>query len=264
MADDDKDPKENEDGETPEEGGEETKSKGPIKLLGGIVGLIAAGTILAVMAKPSKEVLPSFVGPGMHDLFVPKEIVGNPLDDNFSRYLKFSPSCSFFAYDLAYPESRRADLHYETILKEVIQFTISRYRMNEVMDQSGREAFSAALEKIAEPILFPVHIGLTATPYDIDPQSGLRTGESQERFGTFRGGFYEHVLKVNEPKKTLQLDDGEEIPFGGEEYDLLVEAPNGSKLYVDVTALNEGFEGEVHVGVMGRIRRMFTGDIIAQ
>lgn len=262
MADDDK--KENEDGESPEGEEGQKKSKGPIKLLGGIVGLIAAGTALAVMAKPSKEVLPSFIGPAMHTLFAEGNIVGNPLDDNFSRYLKFSPSCSYFAYDLAYPESRRSDKHYETILKESIQFTVSQYQMIEVMAGSSRESFAAVLEEVAEPILFPVHIGMTASPYEIDPESGLRTGESQERFGTFRGGFYEHVLTVDGSKKTLQLDDGNEITFGGKEYDLLVEAPNGSKLYVDVTGLDEGFEGEVHVGVMGRIRRMFTGDIIAQ
>lgn len=260
MADEDNEPNENEEGAE----GEEKKSKGPLKLLGGIVGLIGAGAMLAVMAKPSKEVLPKFTGPAMHSFFLDGEIVGNPLDDNFSRYLKFSPSCSFFAYDLAYPESRRLDEHYETLLKETMQFTISQYRMTEVMAGAAREAFSAALEEIAEPILFPVHVGMTAIPYDADEESGLRVGDSQERHGTFRGAFYDHVLKVNQANGTIQLDDGKEVSFGGSEYDLLIEADDGSKLYVDVSNLNEGFEGEVHVGVMGRIRRMFTGDIIAQ
>lgn len=262
MADEDNDEIENE--ESAETEGGEKKSKGPIKLLGGIVGLIGAGTMLAVMAKPSKEVLPSYSGPAMHTFFLDGEIVGNPLDDNFSRYLKFSPSCSFLAYDLAYPESRRLDQHYETLLKESMQFTISQYRMNEVMAGAARESFSAALEEIAEPILFPVHIGKTASPYDVDEESGLRIGDSQERHGTFRGSFYDHVLKVNQPNGTIQMDEGTEIEFGGQEYDLLVEASDGSKLYVDVSNLVEGFEGEVYVGVMGRIRRMFTGDIIAQ
>lgn len=254
---------EEKEGEEPEEG-EQKKSKGPLKLLGGIVGLIGAGAMLAVMAKPSTEVLPSFIGPAMHSFFLEGEIVGNPLDDNFSRYLKFSPSCSFYSYDLAYPESRRLDEHYETLLKETMQFTISKYRMTEVMAGAARAAFSDALKQIAEPILFPVHLGMTASPYDIEEASGLRIGDSQERHGTFRGAFYDHVLKVNQPNGTIQLDESDEIQFGGQEYDLLVETEDGSKLFVDVSNLVEGFEGEVNVGVMGRIRRMFTGDIIAQ
>lgn len=264
MADEEKEPEENEEGAEAGEGEEQKKSKGPMKLLGAVVGLIGAGTVLAVMAKPSVEELPSFEGPAMHTFFLDGEIVGNPLDDNYSRYLKFSPSCSYFAYDLAYPESRRADEHYETLLRESMQYRISQYRMEEVMGGAARESFSAALEEIAEPILFPVHIGETATPYEMDPESGLRIGDSQERHGTFRGGFYEHVLHVNQPERTIQLDDGPELNFGGNEYDLLLESTDGTKLYVDVSGLVDGFEGEVHVGVMGRIRRMFTGDIIAQ
>ncbi|MFT5732112.1 MAG: flagellar basal body-associated protein FliL [Planctomycetota bacterium] len=264
MADENDTKKENEDGEAPE-GEAERKPKGPAKLLGGVVALVAAGTILAVMAKPSKEeAVPNFQGPAMHTFFIDGEIVGNTLDDNYSRYLKFSPSCSFFAYDLAYPESRRADDHYETLMKETMQFKISQYSLDEVMGPADRESFSAALEEIAEPILFPVHIGKTSTPYQQDADSGLRVGDSQERSGTFRGGFYDHLLKVNEPKKTIQLDDGTPMTFGGKEYDFLVESEDGTKVYVDVSGLVEGFEGEVHVGVMGRIRRMFTGDIISQ
>ena len=62
----------------------------------------------------------------------------------------------------------------------------------------------------------------------------------------------------------LQLDGGPEVQFDGSEHDLLVEAEDGTKIYVNVTTLDDAFEGEVNVGVMGRIRRMFTGDIIAQ
>ncbi|MEM8713390.1 MAG: hypothetical protein AAGG01_20785, partial [Planctomycetota bacterium] len=84
MADEEEEKKENEEG-SEAESGEKKSSKGPLKLLGGVLGLIATGTILAVMAKPSKEVLPSFTGPAMHTFFTDGEIVGNPLDDNYSR-----------------------------------------------------------------------------------------------------------------------------------------------------------------------------------
>lgn len=261
--------KEAEDGdEATAEGGDSAESKGSskgaIKLLGGIVGLIATGTILAMMAMPKKEQVKSFQGPAMHTFFTNGEIVGNPLDDNFSRYLKFSPSCSYFAYDLAYPEQRRADLHYETQLKETMQYTISRFTIDEVMAGSGRDAFAAELEKVAEPILFPVHLGETVGPFDPDPESGLRLGDSQERSGTFRGAFYENVLQVDATKKTVQLGDGPVQKFTSGDFDLLVENEAGDSVYVDVSGLKEDFVGEVRIGVMGRIRRLFTGDIIAQ
>lgn len=263
MADEEnKDDPEAEDG-APEEGGEK-KSKGNVKLLGGVIGLIGAGTMLAVIAMPKTTKAPSYVGPSMHVFLPDADMVGNPLDDNFSRYIKFKPSCSYMAYDIAYPESRRLDPHYETILKQAMQFTISQYRIDEVMAGANRDAFAAALKDVAEPILFPVHLGPTASPYDPDEESGLRLGDSQDRDGTFRGPFHDHVLKVNAPKKTIQLDDGPEVNFNGGEYDLLIEAEDGSKLYVDVINLDKEFEGEVNVGIMGRIRRMFTGDIIAQ
>jgi len=262
------DTKEAEDGEGQNPEGEEStsnekSSKGSLKLLGGVVGLIATGTILAVMAMPKKEAVKTLLGPGMHSFYGEAEFVGNPLDDNFSRYLKFAPSCQYFAYDLAYPELRRADPGYEMLLKEVMQHTVSQFRIDEVMG-SNKDLLAEALERVAEPILFPVHIGETKSPYDEDPLSGLRVGESQERRGVFRGYFYEHVLKVDAVKKTLQLDDGPELKFKGGEYDLLVESENGESLYVDVANLPDDFVGEVNVGVMGRIRRLLTGDIIAQ
>lgn len=250
-------------GEAPEGEEEPKKSKGSIKLLGAVVGLIALGSALAVMAMPKKEEVKSFEGPAMHNFFE-NEIVGNPLDDNFSRYIKFSPSCSYFAYDLTYPSTRMADQHYEKSLKQAMQFTISKYRIDEVMAGAAREAFAAALEEVAEPVLFPVHLGETPTPYDPDPESDLKLGDSQDLDGTFRGAFYEHVLNIDAAKKTIQLDDGPELKFEGTEHDLLVEAADGTKFYVNVTTLKDDFEGSVNVGVMGRIRRMFTGDIIAQ
>ncbi|MEM9382251.1 MAG: hypothetical protein AAGB93_20010 [Planctomycetota bacterium] len=268
MADDEK--KEAEDGEAQAEGGEgsadgkKKSSKGSLKLLGGVVALIATGTILAVMATPSKAVRKVYEGPAMHTFFADGEIVGNPLDDNYSRYLKFRPSCQYEAYDLAYPSTRSADEHYETLLRESLQHTISTFSIDEVMGGTNRDTFAAELEEVAEPILFPVHVGLTASPYDLDPESGLRVGDSQDRKGTFRGPFHDHVLKVDAGKKTLQFGEGPEVQFGGGEYDLLVEDENGRTIYVDLSRLKEDFVGEVNVGVMGRIKRLFTGDIIAQ
>ncbi|MEO1695658.1 MAG: hypothetical protein AAFU73_00090 [Planctomycetota bacterium] len=264
MADEEEEPTE----EGTEEGAE-PKSKGPLKLLVGVVALIATGAILAMMAVPSKEKLPVFAGPSMHTFFADK-VVGNPLDDNYSRYLSFEPSCSFLAYDLAYPESRRIDPHYETWLRESFQAALARYRIADIMsgstpgEENSRPEFAAELEALAEPILFPVHLGETAAPYDPDPSSGLRLGDSQDRDGTFRGAFWEHVLHVDAKAMTLQIGEGPVAEFSEGDYDVLVEAEDGTKIYVDTSELQEGFEGDVQVGVMGRIRRMFTGGFTAQ
>ncbi len=243
---------------------EPKKSRGTLKLLGAVVGLIGAGTALALVAMPSKPAVKKLEGPSLHILFAAGEFVGNPLDDNYSRYLKFKPSCSFLAYDLTYPEMRRTDPHYETLLRELMQHTVSKFEISQVMGGANKDQFAAALEEVAEPVIFPVHIGETVSPYDSDPESGLRVGDSQERRGTFRGPFWECVLHVNGVEKTLQIDEGPVHTFSGAEYDMLVEAEDGSALFVDVSALKEEFVGDVHVGVMGRVRRMFTGDIIAQ
>lgn len=240
------------------------KSRGPLKLFVAVIALIGTGAALAMMAVPKKERPKVLQGPAMHQIFDGGELVGNPLDDNFSRYLKFTPSCSYLAYDLAYPTSRRADPHYEAQMREAMQYTVSEYLIDEVMSGANRDAFAAALEEVAEPILFPVHIGPTATPYETDAESGLRIGDSQERTGTFRGPYWEFALKVDATKKTIQLGDGPEQTFNGDEVDLMVQAVDGSTLYVDVSGLKEDFVGEVRTGVMGRIRRLFTGDIIAQ
>ena len=111
----------------------------------------------------------------MHNFFE-KDIVGNPLDDNFSRYLKFSPSCSYFAYDITYPSSRTADEHYEKSLRQAMMYTISRFRIDEVMAAASRVGLAPRSRKWRSrsssraPRRAP-------TPYDPDPASGLRLGE---------------------------------------------------------------------------------------
>lgn len=259
MADEEDDPP------VDDEAGEETpKSRGPLKLLGAVVGLIGAGAMLAVMAMPKTATTPTFEGPGTHIFFPQGEIVGNPLDDNFSRYVKFSPSCTYFAYDLAYPEARRNDPTYETLLREAFQSTISRSKIDDIIKGAGKDAFAAALEDIAEPILFPVHLGDTARPYDQHEASGLRLGDRQEREGTFRGPFHEHTLKVDATRSTLQIEGGPEVEFQDGDREVIVEAPDGTKVYVDTSDIVEDFIGEVPIGVKGRIRTIMTGEIMAQ
>lgn len=215
---------------------------------------------------PVEHVLkPKLQGPAMHTLLPGNEkLVANPIDDSFSRYIKFAPQCSFYAYDIGYLDQRREDPLHQALLKEAITALISKSRLTDLMQWDERGEFAEALKERCERLLFPIHIGPTRDPYAIDEESGLRTGDSQPTAGTFRGRFYDHVLRVDGVKKTLQLDDGPVTSLEGNELDLVVTAADGSSLYVDVSAINREFVGELAVGAMGRVRQVFAADRIAQ
>ncbi len=240
--------------------------KGPMKLLLGVVLLIAGGAGIAVMALPKKERGPeSFSGPWSFAFF-DKEFVANTRDDNFSRYIKFSPSASFFAYDQNYPTGRKSDPDFTPSVDEVMTNVVANFTLVEIMkDGSGAElALAAQLEDAVEPVLFPVHVGETTLPLEVDPKSGLRIGESHARRGTFRGAFREYKVTVDAKAKTIKFADGDESKFVGSESDFEVRTGDGRKLFLDLTRLKPDFRGEVNVGVHGRIRQIHLGRKLAQ
>lgn len=237
-----------------------TAPAAPVGLEFGVVNASAPIGIASV----EHSLTPRLVGPQMHTLFSAGEITGNPVDDNYSRYVRFSPRCSFMAYDPAYLENSLANEYSQTLLKERVQTLIAGFRMTEIMNPASERSFTDALKAVTEPILFPVHMGETENHQSIDEGSGLRPGDSQAEFGTFRGFFHEHTLTVDARRKTLRLGDGPPTSFRGDETDLRVRDGDGMTIYVDVTCIDSGFRGELPVGVMGRVRRVFPGDRIAQ
>lgn len=241
-------------------------NRGPLKLLLGIVIVVAAGGGIALMAIPKKDPpIPTLEGPWSLTFF-DDVFVANTLDDNFSRYIRFSPSCSYFAYDPLYAPGRLADPDLLPALNESISNVVAKFRLNEIMvDGSGEEmALTAQLEQVIEPLLFPVHVGETVLPLEVDPESGLRVGDSQERRGTFRGRFQENFITVDGPAKTLQLGDGDAVTYTGSETDLELRASDGRTVFVDVTKVLPEFQGKVKVGVRGRIRQIYLGNKLAQ
>ena len=240
--------------------------KGPIKLLAGVVILIASGAGIAMMAIPEKEKGPMAFGGPWSLKFFETAFVANTADDNFSRYLKFEPLCNYFAYEQPYVEARKLDQDFLSQLQEAFAGVVASYKLNGIMvDGSGENmAIAAQLEQAAEPILFPVHIGETVNPLDVDAESGLRPGDSQDRHGTFRGPYLSHLLHVDGAAMTIRLDDGMDFPFAGDEGDLQITGSDGRKVYLDVTHLTPDFMGEVNVGVKGRIRTIHLGNKMAQ
>ena len=63
---------------------------------------------------------------------------------------------------------------------------------------------------------------------------------------------------------TLQLDEGEPVPFSGDEVDLFVPDQTGEGIYVDVSTIEPDFVGEISVGIHGRVRQVFLTQNIAQ
>jgi hypothetical protein len=100
-------------------------------------------------------------------------------------------------------------------------------------------------------------------PTRADPTSGVGPGMSAHD-STFRGEHDLHLLKVDAVERSLQIDDGPVIGFEGHETDLSVTTADDSVLYLDVSGLKDGFQGEVRVGVMGRVRRILWNEVLIQ
>ena len=81
---------------------------------------------------------------------------------------------------------------------------------------------------------------------------------------TFRGLYEEHVVKVDAVTKRISIDDGPEVTFQGDEKDLRVTSADDSEVYLDVSALESDFQGQVKIGVKGRARRVLWNEILIQ
>ncbi|MCP3914816.1 MAG: hypothetical protein GY711_04550 [bacterium] len=263
MAEEEKEePDDEQAGEGSEESSEEEKDRGPVKLVGGIVGIVAVGAILAIMAAPSTEERMVLTGPFPFQI-LEAPFQANALDGNLTRYVRFTPHCEFFAYEEAYLATRATDPLYLPELKTALSQSAANKTIAEMLEGIQRELFPVEIQENIAPVLFPLHIGETTFHRETDATSGLRPGFSFEK-ATFRGLFHDHVLKLDAIAKTLQLDDGVEMTFTGDEQDLIVRSLAGDTLYVDVSAVDPEFQGEVQVGVHGRVRKVMIVDAMAQ
>lgn len=259
MADEDKTATEAPEGEQPEE---EKRSKGPIKLIGGIVGVLGLGVAAAIMAIPTRDTTPRFLGVFHHSIFEEK-FSANLRDNNQTRFLQLMLDCEYSAYSPDYLAARVEDPLYEPRLRDAVGRVVSDKFLVDTYEGPAREAFLAELRDVLDPILFPIHIGDTRLPLELDEESGIRLGISYYK-STLRGRFFEHVIKIDAVSGTLQIDEGPTVSFTGGEEDLLVTTEVGDIVYVDVTGVDSDYEGEVQIGVKGRLRRLYAKDLIAQ
>lgn len=260
MADEEK--KENEEGEEGEESSDSPGKKKGILLGGGVVGLVVVAWAASLMAVPAEPEERAFSGPFVAPLSEEK-IQVNLAGEGGRRYLVMSLSAVYDAYDETYFATRVIDPLYLPLLQDALIDIGSQKAREEVTSQADRDVFKQEIRTAVDPILFPIHLGDSLTPYDPDTLSGLAPGESVYT-STLRGPQAEHSITVDNVAKSLQLDGGDEIRYAGIETDLELISPTGKVVFVDVTGLEEGFQGEVPVGVLGRVRRVIFSELLVQ
>jgi len=227
---------------------------------GGGVALVALAYVTALVALPSKSGPVELDGP-----FVA------PLTDNKIQ-VNLSDSKSFLVVELnliyeavgeAYYHSRSADPVYVAELTDVLVATASSKTREEISDKVHKPVFLEEVRRAVEPLLFAVHIGDTERPGERDEASGLAPGLSSHN-GTFRPLYGEHVLNVDASARSVRIDDGPVTEWQGEETDLEVATGGGETLYLDVSRVEPGFQGEVPIGVKGRARRVLWSEVLIQ
>ena len=231
-------------------------------VLGGALAVVLAAWGTFQLAAPTTRGTPRFTGPYTTELF-PEKYQVNLSGNSMKRYLQLVLNVVYEAYDDAYIAQRAKDPLYQPYLQATVLSVCSAKTVEQVEAPANQEALMEELREELEPVLFPVHVGETELPLELCPESGLRPGLSADRT-TFRGAFHEHVLVVDGAARTVRLDDGPPVPFEGDEDDLSVTDAAGDTLFLDVTRLEEDFEGDVPVGVHGRIRRVLPKDFLVQ
>jgi flagellar basal body-associated protein FliL len=237
------------------------KRKG-IFMGGGILALVAAAYIGSLVAMPGSSKSQPFDGPFLADLSS-GDIQVNLRGDGGRRYLVMTLKAKYEGYSQAYVAERIADPVYQAELQDALIGLARQKTMEEVSHAVGEETLLVEIQEAIEPLLFPIHVGNEIGFAKPDGASGLRPGASS-RSASMRGGFRAHFLHVDQTKSTISLDDGPPVSFDGSEDDLLVEDAKGLCVFVDVTGLEEGFVGDVHVGTFGRVLSILKGRFLTQ
>lgn len=262
MADNEK--KENEEGTDGAEG-EEAPSGGKKKGLilgGGILALVATAYALSVAAVPKEEGRLPFEGPYVIDLS-PDTVQVNLTGEAGKRFLVMKLKAEYEAYDEAYATARVVDTLYQAKLQDALIRIARQKSKDDLDDAAGEEIFMGEVREGVDPLLFPIHVGNETSHTAGHEDSGIAPGNAIHR-STLRGGFFDHVITVDAPARTMSLDGGPATEFVGDEDNLTLINEYGQTLYVDVTGLSPEFKGEVHAGTFGRVRSVLLDNFLIQ
>lgn len=234
----------------------------PALLGGGALALVGLAYLVATLAVPTTREVRLFHGPFVAPLTQDKLTV-NLRDEGNKRFLVMNLNVVFDAYEQDYVQRRALDPLYVAQLKNALLGLASRRSRTEVLGEASQPIFLEEVRDAVEELVFPVHVGRGASPFQADPESGLAAGRTIEA-STFRGPFDLNQLKVDTGARTIAWGDGEPVPYEGHETNLELRSPDGQTLYVDVTGAVPGFEGEVPIGVLGRLRQVLWNEVLVQ
>src|SRR5262245_13215295 len=231
------------------------KKKG-VFMGGGVVGLIALAWALSLVAVPKAghhdDEVHHIAGPFMANVSPSAGFQVNLAGDGGKHYLSLKLNVEVDSFEEPYVTARAAQPLYQAKLTDAVLRTASQKTKGELDNAVGREVFRDELRVALDPVLFPVHVGDEHAPDGAHESSGLRPGRSMAKAG-MRGLFYEHELHVDAVRRTIRLDDGQDVAFQGDESDLFVADARGKGVYVDVNGLAHDFSGSVPVGCFGRV-----------
>ena len=232
---------------------------------GGLVSLIGLAWALSLVAVPQKHevVRHEIAGPFFANISPTAGFQVNLAGKGGKHYLAMNLKAEVDAFEESYATERASEPLYQAKLTDAVLRVASRKSKAELDDTVGKDVFREELRVALDPVLFPIHVGDEERADARHTESGLRAGASMDR-ATMRGIFWEHTLEVDAAKKILRLDAGPDVPFTGEETDLLVEDERGRSLYVDVTGLRPDFHGKVQTGVLGRVRNVYFSSFLTQ
>jgi flagellar basal body-associated protein FliL len=246
-------------------------SKAPRKkgvlLGGGVAGVIALAWALALVALPGggghDGEQHRIAGPFVVEVSPSAGFQVNLAGDGGKHYLSLKLNVEVDAFEEGYAGARATQPLYQAKLTDAVLRTASQKTKGELDNSVGREVFRDELRVALDPVLFPVHVGDEHTPESAHEASGLRIGRSIAK-SSLRGLYYEHALHLDAERKSVRLDDGKDVAFQGDETDLYVADARGKGVYVDVSALHEGFVGAVPVGTFGRVRNVYFNSFLTQ
>jgi flagellar basal body-associated protein FliL len=233
---------------------------------GGIVSLIALAWALSVVAVPTGRAggeRPALAGPFMADISPSAGFQVNLAGDGGKHYLSLKLSVEVDAFQESYATARATQPLDLARLTDAVLRTASMKTKGELDSAVGREVFREELRVALDPVLFPVHVGDPVAPAGAHAASGLRPGRSIAR-ASLRGLYHDHVLHLDAEKRTVRLDDGDELAFRGDEDDLWVSDARGRGVYLDVSGVHGEFDGTVPVGTFGRVRNVYFGTFLTQ
>jgi flagellar basal body-associated protein FliL len=231
----------------------------------GALIVVALGWALAVVAVPAHHapVVHVLSGPTLLGVSPPNGYHVNLSEAGGKHYLAVTVMSEIEAYDEAGAKELAVDPLYRARLSDAVLKTASRMTKGDLDDPIGKEVFRKELLSAIESVLFPVHLGNDASADERNAASGLGPGDSIER-STMRDLFHERVLLVDASERTIQLGSGPVQRFQGGETDLEVVDATGRSVYVDVSHLESGFQGEVPVGVLGRVSKVYFTSFLVQ